>query len=511
MGNGNDYRLTFTEMMAYLDGVPSYPKTTTFTAQRLRQVTPEDVVRWINHKVFGLENPPDDATPTHRASSIGYWKKAISKHMVYQMMPWNPVDKHGNPTKSAEVNAIIKKVKKLEVRKVGAESQTRRATTDGEVDQTLTILRESQHSGPVQKYGMPAFHNFQIHMMARIDDVSQWRKDNFAVHDLYTEFAAKSKLRWSKNVNTEEDAPWQIILGSSNSKSCVFISIAIWLEWYFERGSPDTTELTPYVFDFNGDFRIPEGGQKAKAWVQEKLHDMYNGNEFILELEGKLGSHSYRKYARKRGRRSGASKDDCDYRGRWKREKRTSDVYEEGEIPYPDAKVAAMLCPGGACSYRIRENSPVTDDWILENVVPNITNSSYGRGLAKILGKALLYVCFSNNSHWVFAPTLERVKTAYNELMGDEINIINENPIEKRLLVITGEDSNLVITEVVPQQQHQPQQPQQPQQQHINNNSNLNNNNNNNHNRTINKYSNNNKCYLLLLKVRGQFKHLTNF
>ena len=79
---------------------------------------------------------------------------------------------------------------------------------------------------------------------------------------------------------------------------------------------------------------------------------------------------------------------------RLKADRRTSDVYDDNQLPYVDAKVAGMLCPGGACSYSIRESSPVTEDWILENVVPNIAASSYGRTLAKLLGKALLWTIF---------------------------------------------------------------------------------------------------------------------
>ena len=79
---------------------------------------------------------------------------------------------------------------------------------------------------------------------------------------------------------------------------------------------------------------------------------------------------------------------------RSKADRRTLDVYNNNQLPYVDAKVAAMLCPGGPCSYSIQESSPVTEDWILKHVVPNIAASSYGRTLAKLLGKALLWTIF---------------------------------------------------------------------------------------------------------------------
>ena len=186
--------------------------------------------------------------------------------------------------------------------------------------------------------------------------------------------------------------------------------MANWLECYL-TGKGD--HISPYVFDFNGDFSIPGGAKRANAWVQQKLRDVYLSDAFscVREDQKPLGSHSIRKYGSLRARRAGANKDERDFRGRWKGHARTSDVYEEGEIPYPDAKVAVMLCPGGPCSYRIKANSPVTDDWILDNVVPNINRATvYGSQLKKLLGRALLWLCYSAKSHWVYFQTLERVK-----------------------------------------------------------------------------------------------------
>ena len=40
-------------------------------------------------------------------------------------------------------------------------------------------------------------------------------------------------------------------------------------------------------------------------------------------------------------------------RGRWKGQGRVSDVYNDVELPYPDAKVAEKLCGGGAFFYTV--------------------------------------------------------------------------------------------------------------------------------------------------------------
>ena len=286
--------------------------------------------------------------------------------------------------------------------------------------------------------------------MSRIDCSCNWKNCFLDTHDIYPDFAAKARLAWSKNVNEESEAPWQIMLGSRDPLFCVFIGLAIWLEYYLGQ----TAGLSPYVFDFSGD-HTERGATKSNAFVQEALRKVYTGGEFIAEKDGPLGSHSTRKYSSTRARRSGATKDDRDYRGRWKTDRRVGDRYEDVELPFVDAKVAGMTCVGGPCSYRIKADSPVTDDWILEHVVPNIAgHASYGPGLGRILGKALLWVIFSEKSNWVPGAIVERVKIAYYQLLGEESA---ENPIEKKMLVITGDDASLLINEVdnAPQQQQE--------------------------------------------------------
>ena len=101
-------------------------------------------------------------------------------------------------------------------------------------------------------------------MIARIDCVSQWQKVLFQPHDIYPEFAAKAQLSWSKNV--------QIVLGSKNPVHYVFISLAIWLELYL---TTQQQNLSPYVFDFSGDFTVPRGGDKTNDLLQTPYRTKY--------------------------------------------------------------------------------------------------------------------------------------------------------------------------------------------------------------------------------------------
>jgi hypothetical protein len=82
-----------------------------------------------------------------------------------------------------------------------------------------------------------------------------------------------------------------------------------------------------------------------------------------------------------------------DLRGRW-RKGRVSDVYDDIELPFPDAKVAGKLCVGGPCKYAIKDGSGVTDDFLLQHVVPNIC-TRFPAEVAKVLAKPLLWIVCS--------------------------------------------------------------------------------------------------------------------
>ena len=224
------------------------------------------------------------------------------------------------------------------------------------------------------------------------------------------------------------------------------INLAIWLEWSLSS-QLGAAALSPYVLSFSNDHARPSGGQKAKVMASKMLRTIFECDDFALhdddDVTGPLGSHSLRKFASTWLRRNGGTKDEKDTRGRWKK-RRVSDTYDDMELPYPDTKAAGMLCVGGPCSYQVKTNSGITTDWILSNVVPNIANV-YGRGVAKVLGKALLWCIFSEHREWVPTILLNHVTTAYTAL--NTRLPIGENPISKTILIITGEDAVVHITE----------------------------------------------------------------
>ena len=111
---------------------------------------------------------------------------------------WNCANNSGNPTRSQELNDLVTCVRKNETHLQGVASHAHHPLKDGEYQQQQTILHESPEHGNITCYGVAAFMNFQCHMIACIDCVSQWQMVLFQPHDTYPEFAAKAQLSWSK-------------------------------------------------------------------------------------------------------------------------------------------------------------------------------------------------------------------------------------------------------------------------------------------------------------------------
>jgi hypothetical protein len=120
-----------------------------YTDNEKRQVMPEELVRWLNLQTFGLPNPgPDDESirPLVCANTLAFWKQAISFYMPDRLHVWRSGSKDGNPTKSAEVNDFVKRIKKLEARKQGADSKSWRPMLETEFRRLHELFLSHQHN-----------------------------------------------------------------------------------------------------------------------------------------------------------------------------------------------------------------------------------------------------------------------------------------------------------------------------------------------------------------------------
>ncbi|KAL7567236.1 hypothetical protein ACA910_021220 [Epithemia clementina (nom. ined.)] len=441
-----EYQATLVRLLSYLDNV-EYPNNQTFSQQRLSEITPTDIVHWMNVKCFGVAAPNGDANPVHcQSTSLASWKKALSHFMPNCLMAWNEISNVGNPTRSALVNDLIKRVKKKEVRRLGVQSKARRSLTDPEFHHVIDIVQAQGAQGNnrlIKQYGIPALMTLLFSMIACIDDGLQFKMQHFKGHNMFPNQALQVKLNWSKNVNEELDAPWQSLLGAMNPAYCVFCNLALWLE--VNLMSTPGANNSPYVFAFSGDIEIPSGGNKSKNLVQLIMQRIFSTDPaFVGNSEGPLGSHSIREYASSFVRQGGTLKDDWDLRAWWRKQRCVADVYDDVEMPFVDLKVCAVLCVGGPVVY-MQKPDCVTNEFILQQVVPNLYTCC-GQTVGLMLGRALLWLIYSDQSRLVPAEICMRVKDAYNTLPNRLPD--GENPIEKKIVVVTGDHNNAQITEI---------------------------------------------------------------
>lgn len=163
-------------------------------------------------------------------------------------------------------------------------------------------------------------------MIGHVNDCTQFVIENFEHHDHFP-FALKAKLYWFNNVHKERDAPWQVVLGSMETIFCVFISFAVWLEIMIS--SHVYVSNAPYVYAFNNDVSIPNGGKKLSNFFQDYfLKHVFNKKIY----QGRLGTHSHRKFSTSECRKRGCTKDKKDIQGRWRGKSCVLDIYNNIEL-----------------------------------------------------------------------------------------------------------------------------------------------------------------------------------
>ena len=72
------YKSTLDSLMSFVHFTARpYSRDKTYTKGKLRALTPEHVLHWVNLKAFGVADPPMDANPTlARGNSLAFWEKS---------------------------------------------------------------------------------------------------------------------------------------------------------------------------------------------------------------------------------------------------------------------------------------------------------------------------------------------------------------------------------------------------------------------------------------------------
>ncbi|KNC74193.1 hypothetical protein SARC_13253 [Sphaeroforma arctica JP610] len=306
------------------------------------QILPQDIFK------YGRENPgPDDHPTLRRESGLGFLKKSISYYMPLIANDWDPVDMKGNPTRSKDVNDLLKTIKRAELRGEGKADAAKRLIEYDEFRQILAINLENKN-----------FHN-------SVDDVTNIKFEDLMPNDDNPEQLFVTLVH-SKNLREKGQVATQVKLGSMNSYFCALSALAAHLvERMLERTNTHQLDLGN-MWTLNGtvgwdDMLNPDVAMRVIAKIVRLDNFVAKGKV------DEIGTHSLRRcsciYAQRRGR----SKDDAEGRGRWsrtrtkgqrkKKSNRPVDRYSSPLIPYPDAKVSEALCgPRGACNYRINSS-----------------------------------------------------------------------------------------------------------------------------------------------------------
>lgn len=97
-------------------------------------------------------------------------------------------------------------------------------------------------------YELSALTVFQFHWIAHsIDDTTQvFVVDNVCVHDKLCKNALKTRLKWSKNVTEECDAPWHVVLGLMDTVILLGVD-------NHHSENPNAGALSPYLISFSDD------------------------------------------------------------------------------------------------------------------------------------------------------------------------------------------------------------------------------------------------------------------
>ena len=306
------YHNYFRQFMSYNHNI-FYDKTAKFSIEVLGRLTPNDICRWLCYKCFGNPEPGDlELACLCRSSTLEVYKKAVSWYMPNNMATWNYLSNSGNPTKSKQVNNIIKHVKQQETRKKGKDTCTKRALTEAEF-RAILLFFQSQHDFQ-NKYRYYNMILFQYYLIARCDDVG-----NFEIRDLhghndprFSSFAIQSKVSWSKNVFEERDCPDQIFFGSFDSQYCLLLSMSMCLEICLGDNTVNTNKR--FLFgDSHPDADDDKTVNRIKYNYSKVLRKYFV--EFV-RLSKELGTHSIRKFACSWAMSVGCLVDEINGRGR---------------------------------------------------------------------------------------------------------------------------------------------------------------------------------------------------
>ena len=134
--------------------------------------------------------------------------------MLDQNTPWSEVAKHGNPTKSPQVNELLHAMNKMEAARRGKPSQARWALVAREYEAIIGALAE--HLDTEVGTWLSAYLAFMYNMIARLDNTSKFRLPDLQPFHQFLDYGVTAKLCWTKNCMEERNHPLKFSLAAGN-------------------------------------------------------------------------------------------------------------------------------------------------------------------------------------------------------------------------------------------------------------------------------------------------------
>jgi hypothetical protein len=210
---------------------------------------------------------------------------------------------------------------------------------------------------------------FQLHIIARTDDITSLEMNDLRSHDTFGELALQTKVSWRKNLMEERACLDQLQSGAADTDLCILLALACYLE-----SRMTTNRNGRYLFGERDDEFEPD---RASERYCRTLRQCWCDPEFLelmAKVKGSLRSHINCKFPATWCDENGSSDPEVEIRGRWKGNNNGRVVNRHISVEQlpTDAKLAGILAVDGTVRFKLKADIHVSNSFIHGIVTPKM-------------------------------------------------------------------------------------------------------------------------------------------